>query len=128
MKMFEAHINMTARTTDHWGAMSRAGIAAVVNPAFWLGQPRTAGGAFEDYFRSLLGWERFRASQFGIRHFCTLGLNPKEANNPKVSVAVLDLLPKYLEKAGVVAVGEIGYDDITPEEDAYFGRQLELAM
>ena len=34
---------------------------------------------------SLLGWERFRASQFGIRHFCTMALNPKEANNPRVA-------------------------------------------
>ena len=61
------------------------GIAAIIEPAFWLGQPRTNAGTFIDYFNSLLGWERFRASQFGIRHFCTIGLNPKEANNPKLA-------------------------------------------
>jgi hypothetical protein len=46
--------------------MGKAGIAAIVEPAFWLGQPRTHVGTFEDYFASLLGWERFRASQFGM--------------------------------------------------------------
>src|SRR4029078_6957112 len=97
-----------------WGSR---GLPECVEPAFWVGQPRTHVGSFEDYFRSLLGWERFRASQFGIKHFCTMALNPKEANNPRVAAGVLELLPKYLEKDGVVAVGEIGYDDMTKEED-----------
>jgi len=113
MKLFDPHIHMTSRTTDDYQAMAAAGIAALVEPAFWVGQPRNHVGTFEDYFLSLLGWERFRSQQFGIRHFCTLALNPKEANNPKVADGVIALLPKYLEKDGVVAVGEIGYDDVS---------------
>ncbi|HET6584320.1 MAG TPA: TatD family hydrolase [Nannocystaceae bacterium] len=127
MKLFDPHIHMTSRTTDDYEAMAAAGIAAIVEPAFWVGQPRTHVGTFEDYFLSLLGWERFRASQFGIRHFCTMGLNPKEANDARLRDGVLELLPIYLEKPGVVAVGEIGYDDQTPGEDECLVRQLELA-
>ena len=127
MKSFDPHIHMTSRTTIDYEAMAEAGIAAVVEPSFWVGQPRTHVGTFEDYFNTLLGWERFRASQFGIRHFCTLSLNPKEANNPRVAQGVIDLLPRYLPKDGVVAVGEIGYDDMTAEEEKYFAVQLELA-
>ena len=33
---------------------------------------------------------------------------------------MLDSLPRYLDKDGVVAVGEIGYDSMTPEEDEAF--------
>ena len=128
MKMFDPHIHMTSRTTDDYLAMAEAGIVAIVEPAFWLGQPRTNAGSFEDYFNGLLGWERFRASQFGIRHFCTIALNPKEANNPKVSEAVLDILPRYLQKEGVVAVGEVGYDDQTDAEERIFAQQMEMAM
>jgi uncharacterized protein len=127
MKLFDPHIHMTSRTTDDYEAMARAGIAAIVEPAFWVGQPRTHVGTFEDYFLSLLGWERFRASQFGIRHFCTLALNPREANDPALAAGVLELLPRYLEKDGVVAVGEIGYDDMTPAEDRVLSAHLELA-
>lgn len=127
MKLFDPHIHMTSRTTDDYQAMAGAGIAAIVEPAFWLGQPRTHVGTFEDYFLSLIGWERFRASQFGIRHFCTMGMNPREANDPALVDGVLALLPGYLEKDGVVAVGEIGYDDMTPAEDRCFAAQLELA-
>ncbi len=127
MKLFDPHIHMTSRTTDDYQAMAAAGVAAVVEPAFWLGQPRTHVGTFEDYFLSLLGWERFRASQFGIRHFCTLAMNPREANDPALVDEVLAMLPRYLEKDGVVAVGEIGYDEMTPAEDRCFAAQLELA-
>jgi len=128
MKLFDPHIHMTSRTTMDYEAMAQAGIVAVVEPSFWGGQPRTHVGTFEDYFSMLIGWERFRASQFGVRHFCALSLNPKEANNPNVAQGVIDLLPRYLPKEGVAAVGEIGYDDMTPEEDKYFSVQLELAL
>ncbi len=128
MKLFDPHIHMTSRTTLDYEAMAGAGIVAVVEPSFWMGQPRTHAGTFEDYFAALLGWERFRASQFGIRHFCTLSLNPKEANSARIAQGVIDLLPRYLSKDGVVAVGEIGYDDMTSEEDKYFAAQLELAL
>jgi len=107
--------------------MRAAGIVAVIEPAFWLGQARTNVGSFKDYFSSLVGWERFRASQFGIKHYCTIGLNSKEANNKALAEQVMEILPQFLAKEGVVAVGEIGYDDQSDTEDKYFRLQLELA-
>jgi predicted metal-dependent TIM-barrel fold hydrolase len=127
VKLFDPHIHMTSRTTDDYEAMANAGIRGIVEPAFWLGQPRTHVGTFDDYFQSLIGWERFRASQFGITHYCTIGLNPKEANNPALADDVLELITHYLGKDGVVAVGEIGFDDQTAAEEKYFAAQLELA-
>ena len=127
MRIFDPHIHMTSRTTNDYEALYASGVRALVEPAFWLGQPRTNVGSFIDYFDSLLGWERFRAAQFGIRHHATIALNPKEANDPRC-VPVLDEIPRYLVKEGVVAVGEIGYDSMTPAEDEAFSRQLELAL
>lgn len=118
---------MTSRTTDDYVNMYNAGVRALIEPAFWLGQPRTHVESFDDYFQSLVGWEKFRASQFGIRHFCAICINAKEANNEKMADEVLALVPKYLEKDNVVAVGEIGYDDMTPLEHKYFKKQLEIA-
>ena len=40
---------------------------------------------------------------------------------------MLELLPRYLAKDGVVAVGEVGYDAMTPEEDEVLRAQLDLA-
>ncbi|KAA1248425.1 hydrolase TatD [Mycobacterium simiae] len=126
MRIFDPHIHMTSRTTDDYEAMYAAGVRAIVEPAFWMGQPRTSAGSFIDYFDSLIGWERYRASQFGIAHNCTIALNPKEANDSRCR-AVLDQVPRYLSKSGVVAVGEIGYDSMTAEETEVFQTQLEMA-
>ncbi|WP_338675822.1 TatD family hydrolase [Streptomyces sp. SCSIO 30461] len=126
MRIFDPHIHMTSRTTDDYEAMYSAGVRAVVEPSFWQGQARTSVGSFVDYFDSLLGWEPFRAAQHGIAHHCTLALNPKEANDPRC-VPVLDELPRYLVKDRVVAVGEIGYDSMTPAEDTALATQLQLA-
>lgn len=127
MRIFDPHIHMTSRTTDDYERMYAAGVRALVEPAFWLGQPRTNVGAFTDYFDGLIGWERFRATQFGLRHHCAIALNPKEANDPRCA-EVLGVLPRYLAKDGVVAVGEIGYDSMTPAEDAAFEAQLAMAV
>lgn len=127
MRFIDPHIHMTSRTTYDYLVMKEYGIVAVIEPSFWLGQLRTNAGTFKDYFSSIVGWERFRASQFGIQHYCTIGLNPKEANNEALAEEVMELLPLYACKEGVVAIGEIGYDDMTPVEDKYFRLQLELA-
>jgi predicted metal-dependent TIM-barrel fold hydrolase len=123
----DPHIHMLARTTADYEAMAAAGVVAVIEPAFWIGQPRTSVGSYIDYLSTLVGWERFRSAQFGIRHYCSIGLNSKEANNESLAEAVMEILPRFLLKEGVVAVGEIGYDEQTPAEDKYFRAQLELA-
>jgi predicted metal-dependent TIM-barrel fold hydrolase len=127
MRIFEPHAHMISRITDDYEQMALVGVEAILEPAFWVGQPRTHVGTFLDYFDTLLGWERYRAAQYGIHHFCAMALNPKEANDDRVNAGVLEHLPRYLEKDGVLAVGEIGYDDMTPKEEHFFAAQLELA-
>ncbi len=39
----------------------------------------------------------------------------------------MELLPLYLAKEGVVAVGEIGFDDMTEAEERFLREQLELS-
>ncbi len=127
MRFFDPHIHMTSRTTDDLEHMAAAGIRAVIEPAFWVGQPRTSVGTFADYFASLIGWERFRASQFGVAHYCAIGLNAKEANQEALARDVLELVPRFALKAGVVAIGEIGFDEITKAEEFAYTEQLRFA-
>lgn len=127
MLFIDPHIHMISRTTDDYRAMYDAGVVAVIEPAFWLGQPRTNPGSMLDYFSMIVGWERFRAGQFGIRHYCTIGLNAKEANNEPLAEEVMELIPRYAGKESVVAIGEIGFDDMTSLEEHYFRLQLDLA-
>ncbi|MEO1066977.1 MAG: TatD family hydrolase, partial [Pseudomonadota bacterium] len=123
----DAHAHMISRTTDDYEAMAKAGVVAIIEPAFWQGQPRTHVATYIDYLSAIVGFERFRAGQFGIRHYCTIGLNSKEANNEELAEGVMEILPRFALKEGVVAIGEIGYDDQTELEDKYFRLQIELA-
>ena len=98
-RMFiDPHAHMISRTTDDYEAMARAGVVAVIEPSFWQGQARTNLGSYVDYLASILGFEKFRAGQFGIRHYCCIGLNPKEANNEALAEAVLEILPTFAVK------------------------------
>ncbi|MGB7302356.1 MAG: TatD family hydrolase [Burkholderiaceae bacterium] len=128
MMLIDPHAHMISRTTDDYEAMAASGVVAVIEPAFWLGQPRTNVGSYLDYLSSIVGFERFRAGQFGIRHYCTIGLNSKEANNEELAEGVMELIPRFALKEGVVAIGEIGYDEQTALEDKYYRAQLELSM
>lgn len=127
MRFFDPHVHMTSRTTDDYQAMADVGVVALIEPAFWLGQPRTGIDTFRDYYSSLVGWERFRSSQFGIRHYCTIGLNSREANNEALAEQVMEILPLFIFKEGVVGIGEIGFDDQTAAEEKYYRLQLDLA-
>lgn len=123
----DPHAHMISRTTDDYEAMARAGVVAVIEPSFWLGQARTNLGSYVDYLATILGFEKFRAGQFGIRHYCCIGLNPKEANNEALAEAVLEIIPHFAVKEGVVALGELGYDEQTPQEDKCLRAQIEIA-
>ncbi|MDX5476916.1 MAG: hydrolase TatD, partial [Cyclobacteriaceae bacterium] len=51
MEMYiDPHLHAVSRTTDDYEAMRKAGVVAIIEPAFWLGQPRTEVGSFKDYF------------------------------------------------------------------------------
>ena len=128
MKFLDSHVHMVSRTTDDYQRMAAAGTVAIIEPSFWQGQPRTSADTYKDYFNQILGFERFRASQFGIKHYCTIGLNPKEANNERLADEVMEILPLYICKEGVVGIGEIGFDDQSKSEEKYLRLQGELAL
>mgnify|MGYP001567090641 CR=1 FL=1 len=127
MKICDPHIHMYARTTDDYERMAKAGIEMIVEPSFWLGEPRKYPGTFFDYFDHLTNFEHSRAERYGIRQYATIAMNPREANNWDLACAVLEEMPRYLEHERVVAVGEIGFDRITPAEEEFFVRQVEMA-
>ena len=126
MKFIDPHIHMYSRTTDDYENMRLAGIKTVIEPSFWLGQERTSYKTLEDYWEHIITFERNRAKEFGINHFCAIAVNPREANNEKMSKEAMENIQRYLERDNVVALGEIGFDDITSQEEDILKQQLIL--
>ena len=127
MIIIEPHIHMYSRTTDDYQAMYAAGIRACVEPSFWLGTDRRYAGTFFDYFRLILDFETVRAKRFGIDHFAAVSVNPKETEDTAMVDEVLDGIGEYLDHSRCVAIGEIGFNNITPNEQRAFVRQLHIA-
>ncbi len=127
MTIIEPHVHMFSRTTDDYQAMYAQGIRACVEPSFWLGSDRRHAGTFFDYFRLILEFETTRARRFGIDHYAAVAYNPKEAENKPLVDEVLAGIDEYLDHERCVAVGEIGFNNLTDNEEYAFRRQLELA-
>ncbi|HCW44066.1 MAG: TatD family hydrolase [Planctomycetia bacterium] len=128
MRIFDPHSHMISRITDDYEKMAVAGIVAITEPSFWLGEPRKYSGTFYDYFDHITNFERQRAAEYGIQHFCTIGVNPREANNTELAKEVLERMPEWFQHPSVVAVGELGFDLITDEEELILRKQLEMAF
>ena len=123
----DPHIHMVSRTTDDYKRMALAGCVMISEPAFWAGFDRSGPEGFRDYFRQLIGFERKRASLYGIDHQTWLCINAKEAENVKLAREVIALIPEFLDQPGVLGIGEIGLNKNTRNEATVFMDHLELA-
>lgn len=125
--IIEPHIHMISRTTDEYMAMRAGGIRVCVEPSFWQGANRRYAGSFFDYFRLSLEFEHTRAARFGVDHWSAIGMNPKEAEDRRLADEVIDGMGEYLDHPRCVALGEIGFNNITENEEHALVRQLRLA-
>jgi len=128
MTIIEPHIHMFSRTTDDYRAMYEAGIRVVVEPSFWLGASRRYAGSFFDYYPLILDFERERARRSGIDHYACVSVNPKEADDLGLAREVLAGIRPYLQHERCVAIGEIGFNRITRNEEEVFREQFALAQ
>ena len=127
MKYIEPHAHMVSRVTDDYERMALAGCVAVCEPAFWAGFDRSGPAGFYDYFAQLTEHEPKRAAKAGLKHFCWLCINSKEAEDVKLAEEVIALVPKFLDRPNVLGIGEIGLNKNSRNELRVFEMQVELA-
>lgn len=128
MNYIDPHIHMISRVTDDYQRMAQCGCQAISEPAFWAGFDRGSVEGFRDYFRHLTEYEPKRAAQFHIKHYSWLCINAKEAENVSLSREVIAMIPEFLNKPGVLGIGEIGLNKNTKNESTIFQEHVDLAM
>lgn len=127
MYYIDPHNHMVSRVTDDYERMARAGCVAISEPAFWAGFDRSSADSFRDYFRQLTEFEPRRAARYGIKHFCWVCINAKEAENLSLAREVISILPDFLNRPNVLGIGEIGLNKNTRNESIVFLEQVDLA-
>lgn len=128
MYYFDPHIHMVSRTTDDYETLAKMGCVGMSEPAFWAGFDRGSVDSFRDYFRQLTDFEPKRAAQYGIQHYTWLCINAKEAENVSLSREVIAMIPEFLDRPGVLGIGEIGLNKNTPNEATIFQEHVDLAV
>ena len=128
MQIIQPHYHGIARTAQDYERMAMSGVVAVCEPAFWAGFERRYPETFIDYFRQISEFEPTRAAGYGIRHFCWIAVNPKEADDPDLSRAVLQHMPEFFQKPNVLGVGETGLHKSTRNECDIMEAQVQLAI
>jgi predicted metal-dependent TIM-barrel fold hydrolase len=127
MKIIEPHIHMVSRTTDDYQALAISGIHTITEPAFWAGFDRASVKGFHDYFTQLTSYEPARAAKFGIKHYCWICLNPKEAEDLELAKEVLRIIPEYLDRPSSLGVGEIGLNRNSRNEVKVLEEHVQMA-
>lgn len=128
MYYLDPHIHMVSRTTDDYETLAKMGCVALSEPAFWAGYDRGSVDGFRDYFEQLTSFETQRAAQYGIQHFTWLCINAKEAENVELSREVIAMIPEFLDRPGVLGIGEIGLNKNTRNEATVFLEHVDLAV
>jgi predicted metal-dependent TIM-barrel fold hydrolase len=128
MQIIQPHYHAIARTAQDYERMAMAGVVAVCEPAFWAGFDRRFPETCIDYFVQISEFEPSRAALYGIRHFCWVAVNPKEAENPELTREVLRAMPEFLEKPTCLGVDETGLHKSTRNEIDSLQAHVELAM
>jgi predicted metal-dependent TIM-barrel fold hydrolase len=128
MQIIQPHYHGIARTAQDYERMAMSGVVAVAEPAFWAGFDRRYPETFIDYFRQISEFEPTRAAQYGIRHFCWVAVNPKEAEDVELTRAVLEQMPEFFANPNCLGVGETGLHKSTKNECDALQAHVELAM
>lgn len=122
--MIDTHIHADARTGEDFNNMYLSGIDIAVTCAFY------PYNEFNDmillnHLRRILNHDTKRAREYGLDLKVALGIHPTNTNiDGKI---IYDNLYKWIENKEIVAIGEIGLEDLTENEYRIFKKQLDIA-
>jgi hypothetical protein len=128
----DAHTHLTALTWFNMEDMSVAGITTVVSPVNFSSVRAVASSTIKDVWDQQIEFHLDRASKNLINAYAMIGVSmvaiPKDPEN------LLKILPEYLKKESVVAIGEIGFEPSSRTckdlkiQESIVRSQIEIAL
>ncbi|WP_405293342.1 TatD family hydrolase, partial [Methanobrevibacter sp.] len=122
--MIDTHMHADARSGEDFRKMFLAGIDTAITCSYYPYRiPHEL--VLLNHLNRILEFDTKRALEYGLELKVALGIHPTNSNvNPD---KIFENLYQWSETGQIVAIGEIGLEDLTDEEIDIFKRQLNIA-
>lgn len=122
--MIDTHIHADSRSGEDFKEMYLAGIDTAITCSYY---PYRIDNELIllNHLNRILELDTKRASEYGLDLKVALGIHPTNTNiNPEL---IFESLYGWIENNQIVAIGEIGLEDLTDAEIDIFKSQLDIA-
>lgn len=123
--MIDTHMHADSRSSEDFDKMFISGIDTAITCSYYPYKLNNNPEVLINHFDRILNFEPKRAGEYGLDLKVALGIHP--ANAISNSESVFEKLEELIENKDIIAIGEIGLDENTSEEQKLFKKQLELA-
>ena len=122
--MIDTHMHADSRSSEDFEKMYLAGIDTAITCSYY---PYRIDDVIVllNHLNRILEYDTKRASQYGLDLKVALGIHP--ANAIKDPEMIYENIYRWIENDQIVAIGEIGLEDLTDDEISIFKRQLDIA-
>ena len=122
--MIDTHMHADSRSGEDFKEMYLAGIDAAITCSFYPYKIDNET-VLLNHLNRILEYDTKRAEECGLDLKVALGIHPANCDvNPEI---IFESLYKWIENRQIVAIGEIGLEDLTENEIDIFKRQLDIA-
>ena len=115
--MIDTHTHVDARSSEDFEMMYLSGIDTIVTCGFYPYKLTNETVLFH--------YDTKRVGEYGIDLKVALGIHP--ANTEIKPDLIYEYLYKWIENKDIIAIGEIGLENLTEEEYTIFKGQLDIA-
>ena len=122
--MIDTHIHADARSSEDFKEMYLAGIDSAITCSYY---PYRIDSEIIllNHLNRILEYDTKRASEYGLDLKVALGIHPTNVfDNVEL---IYDEIYKWIDAKQIVAIGEIGLEDLTDTEIKVFKKQLDIA-
>ena len=122
--MIDTHMHADSRSSEDFEKMYLAGINQAITCSYY---PYKIDNEtiLLNHLNRILEYDTRRAKEYGLDLKVALGIHPTNTiENPQI---IFENLYKWIENNQIVAIGEIGLEDLTDNEIETFEKQLDIA-
>jgi len=122
--MIDTHIHADTRSSEDFEKMFLAGIDTAISCCYYPYKIANESVLINHMMR-ILNFDMERCGKYGLNIKVALGIHP--TNSLKPNNKIFETLKQLIDKEKIIAIGEIGLEDLTNDEIDIFKKQLNLA-